>query len=307
MLTRAIFFACGLLICAASFATNAAAKLTATDKQAVVVSVTQNTAAEFLITVDLYRQRYRFATFIENFESPTEGLSHQRTLMGWKGDYLFVRHQCGQVANWRCIVDQVFTVDRGKLIHLGEVESASCQSLGCRYQITSGEFNDIFDIYQVNPVTGATDAPPLSIVRRVVANKLVTDIEATWQRNQANFAASIACLDKVAATGFSQPCDNKLVAWSALVYAAKLTHYTKQFSARDALLANQAIAYCRQSADPKCQWRVDGVKDFFQRFAPGDNPANIPSPVTLTTVSANDAHALKPEKFNRPAPIKLKL
>ena len=131
---RAILFSAGLLASCLLLSIIAFANLTDKTNSETTVTMTQNTAAEFLVTVTLGNQRFRFATVIPEFESPTAGLARQRALTGWKGDYLFVRHQCGQLAEWRCIVDQVFTRVGDTLIHLGAVESATCQEMGCRYQ-----------------------------------------------------------------------------------------------------------------------------------------------------------------------------
>ncbi|MFM7294132.1 MAG: hypothetical protein ACKO1K_04890 [Burkholderiales bacterium] len=284
-----------------------AAPIADAQKAGVRITLTQNTAYEFVVNVDHEKLRYRFVTFIPNFESPAEGLAYQRSLMGWKGDYLFVRHQCGQIAEWRCIVDQVFTLANNRLIHLGAVESAACKELGCKYQPETGIFSDIYDLYQVNPVTGATDAPPLGIARRVLGTTLVTDLDETWKMNESLYRASLACLNQVAKTGFDTPCTNKQSAWSAVVAVAKLTHYTNRFHERDALFTNQAVSYCTKSADTRCQWRVAGVQDYFQRFQPGANPIYNPSPVTLVNATTAEPKATQVEKLETGKSIKLKL
>lgn len=295
-----------LVVFALLLAPVSAAQLTTVDKQSVKVNLSQNTAYEFQVTVDKGKQRFRFASYIPDFESPTEGLQKQRALMGWKGDYLFVRHQCGQMAEWRCIVDQVFTINAGKLIHLGAVESASCKDLGCRYDLEKSTFSDIYDIYQVNPITGQTDTPPLPIIRRAKGNALVTDTDATWARNQTSVEAGMACLNHVAANGFEMPCANNQSPWSALSFIARLTHYTGRVAARDALFANQAVGYCKKSADPKCEWRMEGARDFFQRFDAGAPPRYVPSPVTETSATAASSKDMH-EKLPATKAIKLKL
>jgi hypothetical protein len=283
------------------------ASLTEAQKQKVSTKLKQNTAAEYVVTVDFGKQRFRFATFIPDFESPTDGIPRQQRLTGWKGDYLFVRHQCGSISMWRCFVDQIFTIKNNKLIHIGAVESGNCSTLGCRYDLATDLFQDLYDIYQINPVSGERDSAPLPIARRVKDNTFVTDLDATWKMNQTAYQASIACLDQVAKSGFETPCAQNQTAWSALTFVAKLTHYTNRISERDALFANQAVSYCMKSADEKCQWRVNGVKDFFQRFSPGANPSYVPSPVTLTSTSVEEPKILTPQKLETGKAIKLKL
>ena len=296
---------CVALLCATADAS--AGRLTETQKAGVKISLTQNTAYEFVVSVDYLKQRYRFATFVPDFESVTEGLVRQRALMGWKGDYLFVRHQCGQPAEWRCVVDQVFTLDGDRLAHLGAVESGRCKELGCRYQLDTGIFIDLYDVYPINPVTGNPDTPPLPIARRADRTRLVADLDATWRMNEATYRTSLACLDHTAKTGFEPPCQNNENPWSAVTFIAKLTHYTTRNRERDSLFANQATGYCAKSADPKCKWRIAGVQDYFQRFQPGASPIYNPSPVTMVSANADESKALESQKIQPGKPIKLKL
>jgi hypothetical protein len=289
------------------FVSHSALALTQAQKDEVKIGVNQNTGPEFLITVDLKKQRYRFATFIQDFESPVDGLAKQRTLMGWKGDYLFVRHQAGSTTPWRRVVDQVFTRTETELIHLGAIESADCKELGCRYDPATGIFRDIYDIHQVNPVTGDSDTPPLPISRRTKGRELVADTQQTWEMNNAIYQSAIACLDNVASAGFGQPCDNKLTPWTALVFAAKLTHYAGKAAERKQLFEKQAVAYCEKSVDPRCKWRIDGVQDFFSRFEVGALPDSLPSPITLTSSDATEPKTRVPEKMEFGTAVKLKL
>lgn len=273
----------------------------------VKVNFTQNTAAEFLITVDQGNTRYRFVTYVPEFESPTEGIEKQRALSAWKGDYLFVRHQCGQLTNWRCVVDQVFTLKQGKLTHLGAVESRDCTAPGCRYDPATGAFRDILDRFQVNPVTGQTDTPPLPIVRRATAVGLEADRDATWDANKETYKAGLACLQHVTANGFATPCADGQNAWTALMFAAKLTHYTGREAEWKTLFEQYGTGYCARSADQRCQWRVNGAKDFMARIAPGELPTSTPTPVRLTRADIPEPPTLVPEKIDMGKPIKLKL
>ncbi len=266
----------------------AIANISDAQKKAVTITVTQNTGAEYAITVDLAKQRYRFITTVAEYENP-ESLAKQKALMGWVGNYLFVRQQCGGTYEWRCVVDQVFTVDATKLVHLGAVESSACTTLGCSYDSKSGVFTDIYDGLQTNPVTGDVDAPPLRIARRVEKHTLVSDLDATWAMNTAAYDTALACLNHVANNGFATPCADKMSPWTAIVSAAKLTHYTGRTAKRAALFDILGKAYCEKSADSRCGFRVAGAKDHFSRFAVGDAPKYMPSPVAsidLNTVQA---------------------
>lgn len=280
--------------------------LTQAQKDEVKISVKQNTGPEFLITVDLKKQRYRFATFIQDFESPVDGLTKQRALTGWKGDYLFVRHQSGSTVPWRRVVDQVFTRTETELIHLGAIESADCNVLGCRYDPATGIFTDIYDIYQVNPVTGDSDTPPLPISRRAKGRELVADTQQTWEMNKNIYQSAMTCLDNIASAGFDQACGNKLKPWTALVFAAKLTHYAGRAAERKQLFDKQAVIYCEKSADPRCKWRIDGVQDFFSRFEVGASPDYVPSPITLSSADVVEPVTRVPEKMEFGTAIKLK-
>lgn len=288
------------------FSAMASASLTPSDKQGVVVTTRQNSGAEFLTTVDLGNQRYRFVTLIPDFESdPNAGKA--QSMAGWKGDYLFVRQQCGSFGVWRCTVEQVFTRDGGKLVHLGSIESSGCKSPGCNYDMASKTFTDLYDGLATNPVSGQVDAPPLKIVRRVMNGRFVSDLDLSWALNKDMYSASIACLEKVAKSGFTEPCRDNLDAWSALVFAAKLTHYTGRTAERTSLFGALAEGYCGKSVDPNCTKRVAGAKEYFSRFPQGDAPKFVPFPITLTSVDAPETKVLAPQKFEPGKALKLNL
>ncbi|MEQ1515356.1 MAG: hypothetical protein ABL931_02565 [Usitatibacteraceae bacterium] len=282
------------------------ASLTTSDKQAVIVSTRQNTGAEFLTTVDLGKQRYRFVTLVPDFETDPN-VRKSQSMSGWKGDYLFVRQQCASLGVWRCTVDQVFTRDGGKLVHLGDIESSACKTPGCNYDVTSKTFTDLYDGLATNPVSGQVDTPPLKIARRVVNGRLVSDLDLSWALNKDVYSASIACLEKVAKSGFVEPCSDNQEPWSALVFAAKLTHYAGRTAERASLFATLAVAYCEKSADPNCNKRVAGAKEHFSRFPQGDAPKFVPFPITLTSVDAPETKVLAPQEFRPGKALKLNL
>ncbi len=288
-----------------SIASHCDAAISDTQKSAVAINVTQNTGAEYAITVDLAQQRYRFVTLVADYENP-ESLAKQKALMGWVGDYLFVRHQCGGAYEWRCVVDQVFTIDATKLVHLGAIESRACTTLGCSYDPKTGLFTDVYDGLQTNPVTGEVDAPSLRIARRVEKNTLVSDLDATWAMNTAAYDTALTCLNHVSNNGFATPCAGKLSPWVAIVTAAKLTHYTGRTAKRAALFDVLGKAYCEKSADSRCGFRVAGAKDHFSRFAVGDAPKYIPSPVTRIDLSATPAPTQMVQPMQKGKTIQLK-
>jgi hypothetical protein len=297
--------AIALASCCGLSSSQALANISEAQKKAVTIAVTQNTGTEYAITVDLAKQRYRFITAVDNYENP-ESLAKQKALMGWVGNYLFVRHQCGNTYEWRCVVDQVFTIDASKLVHLGSVESRACATLGCSYDAASGLFTDIYDGLQTNPVTGDVDAPPLRIARRVEKNTLVSDLEATWAMNTADYNTALACLNHVANNGFAVPCADKMSPWVAIVSAAKLTHYTGRTAKRSALFDVLGKGYCEKSADSRCGFRVAGAKDHFSRFAVGDAPKYIPSPVASIDLNAVQAPTQMVQPMQKGKTIQLK-
>jgi hypothetical protein len=117
------------------------------------------------------------------------------------------------------------------------------------------------------------------------------------------YAASLACLDRVAQKGFAGACEQGMKPWAALVFAAKLTHYAGRQAEREQLFAGPAVAYCAKSADTGCARRVAGVKDHFSRFRPGDAPQYVPSAVV--TVEARDEGASRSQKLETGKVIKL--
>ena len=298
---------CILVVVLAVTSHLASARLSESDKQAVVVTLRQNTGAEYIVTVDLGKQRYRFVTLISDYESDPEGVKKQRALMGWKGEYLFLRQQCSSLLVWRCVVDQVFTRHASSLVHLGNVESRDCNATGCRFDEASGVFSDIYDGLETNPVTGQVDTPPLKLARRVDGGKLVSDLGKSWDLNATTYAASVSCLVKTARLGFGEKCEAGLDAWSALTFAAKLTHYVGRSAERAHLFDVLAVGYCAKSADPGCAKRAAGVKDHFSRFPPGEAPRYMPYPVAATNVDATENSKLTPQKFESGKAMQLKL
>lgn len=265
----------------------------------------QRIGPEFATTI-LYRdQRIVVPTLLADYEANPDSVEKDRRLSGWKEGYLFIKQRCSGTA-WRCVVDQVFALRSGKLIHMGEVESSACQTVGCAY--VDGLFADLFDAMPVNPVTGRADAPPLRVLRVAEGGGLATSTEKTWAANGEQYKAAIACLELIGAKGFGTQCADKLSPWSALVYAAKLTHYTNRIQEWNMLFAGLAPAYCKHSQDPQCSSRVDGLKDHVSRLTPGAKPLFVPYRIVQTTVSGTDAaDNNQSESLPPPKIIKLKL
>ena len=304
-MTKLTLFISAFVLFAFSQPTIAAISLAA--KQAVVVDIKQNTGAEYAVTVHLGKQGFRFITLIPDYESDPASIVRQRSLTGWKGDFLFVRQQCSSQRVWRCVVDQIFTRRSNMLMHIGSVESRDCSMAGCRFDETSAIFTDIYDGLETNPVSGQVDTPPLQIVRRLVNGKLVSDLNMSWELNAQTYAASIGCLEKVARVGFAEKCDGNLDPWSALTFAAKLTHYTGRSTERTNLFEVLAAGYCAKSADPGCSKRTAGVKDHFSRFPPGDGLRFSSYPVEAINVSVAENNKPTPQKFESGKAIPLKL
>ncbi len=295
-----------LLFTMVSMPQSAIAALSEKDKQEVVVTSRNNLGVEFVTTVDLGNRRYRFVTVRPDYSPVDASATSHDSQSRWRGDYLFVRQQCASFGKWRCVVDQVFTRQAKTLLHIGAVESSACESPGCGYDEKSGQFTDIYDGLEVNPVSGQTDSPPIRISRRNANGTLKTDVDASWNLNQAAYSASIACLERVAKSGFSVPCEMRLEPWSALVFAAKVTHYAGKKAERAKLFDVLAPPYCAHSVDPNCTKRVAGAKDHFSRFREGDDPKFTPYPVTLTTVDAAEPKSFAPQKFDTGKALPLK-
>jgi hypothetical protein len=276
---RLLCIACALLgVATKSFA------VASVEKDQVTVAFVQNTAAEFSVNIDFGDTRYRFATYIDDFTSDAVGLSRQRALSGWKNDMLFVRQQCGQKARWRCVVDHVFVLRNGALTHLGAVESRGCTQIGCRYDKGGGAVQDMLDVMQINPITGAEDSVPIEILRRVEATGLPVDIAETWKLNEPLYRAAKACLVRAKHVGFDHLCEGAQTLWGSLVYAAKLTRYTARHAEWHLLMDELAPAYCVTSLDSKCAWRIASLREQVQTIQPGEVPKGFPSPVTKLSI-----------------------
>ena len=285
---------------------SAIAALSEKEKQEVVVTSRNNLGVEFVMTVDLGNRRYRFVTMQPEYNVGEPNAASKLPTFRWRGDYLFVRQLCASFGKWRCIVDQVFTRNGKSLLHVGAVESSGCDSPGCGYDEKHGLFADIYDGLETNPVSGQTDSPPLRIARRNIEGTFKTDIDASWELNQPAYLASIACLEKVAKSGFSEPCNMKWEAWSALVFAAKLTHFAGRKNERARLFDELALPYCANSVDPNCTKRVAGVKDHFSRFPVGDAPKFTPYPVVIMSANTPEPKPALPEKFSPGKALPLK-
>lgn len=286
-------------------ATPFAAAASSSEQNEVSFKLEQRIGPEFATTILYKDQHIVVPTLLADYEANPDSVKTDRRLSGWKEGYLFIRQRCSGMA-WRCVVDQVFALRSGKLVHLGEVESSACQTVGCSY--VDGSFADLFDAMPVNPVTGRPDAPPLRIVRVVEGEVLVASMDKTWAANDAQYKSAVACIEQIGAMGFGKQCAEKLSPWSALVYAAKLTHYTQRKQEWNALFSTLAPAYCKHSQDLQCASRVDGLRDHVSRLMPGAKPLFVPYRVVQTTVSGADAaDRNQPESLPPPKIIKLKL
>ncbi|MFZ5483846.1 MAG: hypothetical protein ACOZB0_06400 [Pseudomonadota bacterium] len=189
------------------------------------------------------RQSYHLESVVAGLASPSDLPGHLNKTIGWKGQYLFVRSECGGGNAFRCDVDHVFKRVDGELRKLGTIGvwptvAANIVTIGPGFQ--KGLFLDVDATLEGNEFTGHAGAPFIKLALRDEGNWLTLDQAQTWKINRDSFAESLT----EAKAAVSDPdADTKTHAANSLLFnlaVAKLTDRNADY--RDALALIQKLS-----------------------------------------------------------------
>jgi hypothetical protein len=149
---------------------------------------------------------------------PTRGenaITVLRRSIGWKDGFLFVRQECGGGNMWRCNVEDVFELRRGRLVPLGALAARAPAGIGtCREH---GRFLDVYDDLEINPVTSHAGAPAFQIVARAQDGRLVVDPAETWDLDLGGFRSRQALAEALKRPAPEDPRTDAEGRWEGVV------------------------------------------------------------------------------------------
>ena len=251
----------------------------------------QHGASEFVLTVS---QR----------GAATAALAAQKSAMGWKDGYLFIRDDClapdKQAAAWRCVVDQVFTLaedarDKSgvRLIHVGEVftgeDCVDAVRIGCA--LFRDTFTDIYDRLENNPLVPRAESPELLIEMNVRGGIFAVDLDETWKANQERFLAGARCL-------FAKPellkelCVEGITQRRAYLFNTALATYTRQDEPLTRVRSFARAALCEGLAEADCSDALRASALLLGNIKPGERPrprGNVSSRAAKSSTSSTGA------------------
>lgn len=111
-----------------------------------------------------------------------DGISGLRAATGWKGEYFFVRSECGGGNAWNCDYDGVYKIQNGRLIFIGNISCGNGASPGAKYD--GQYFRHLYDKFEGNDLTSHACAPGLWLVMTERGGKFLVDTEKTWEENR---------------------------------------------------------------------------------------------------------------------------
>jgi hypothetical protein len=137
----------------------------------------------FDLAISHEKDRFASTTVISQVNTKEQAIEVLKNSFGWKGDYFFIRLECGGGNAWRCDREQVFVAIGGRLSRVGETVSGGRDSkLGEFYQ--DGYFIDIYDKFETNNLTSHVGAPGIWIYSKFIDRHLQVDLEQTWLKNR---------------------------------------------------------------------------------------------------------------------------
>jgi len=147
----------------------------------VLVRLQQKENEEYLINVDFKDDHYSITA--DGYE---RSLNEFLKTFGWKEKYLFVHSWNGCGSCHRGITDHVYKFKNGHLIELGEIRALdNATKPGVEYK--NGVFEDLYNKFEMNDVTGHFNSPDFLLAIRDKNGKFVIDLNETWLRNKNRY------------------------------------------------------------------------------------------------------------------------
>lgn len=212
---------------------------------------------EFDIRVEGKGDRYRF-TSRQYGESFDDALARQKEVTRWRGPYLLIDYDRGGGNASRSNLDVVFTLRKGRLLYLGEIEADSYKG---------GTFRDTYNKFEVNDLTSHAGAPMFPLVVEEKGGRLQVNIEKTWQKNRETYRGNAAWIQGVLGKRVPLSGRDLIGLTESLLFNAVLAKYCQRPRELEEALKVAAVGLQRE--DPKL---FDQFKDIVSRVIPGELP-----------------------------------
>lgn len=217
----------------------------------------------FALTVAHGDQRFTLSTALTiGVRNQQDAIMAMKKTMGWKGDYLFIREECGGGNIWRCNLNHVFALREGRLIYIGEVAGeeriAPCPSF------KDGYFIDVYDKLECNDLTCHARAPAIRLIMKEKRGRFHVVLQRTWQANLQQFLENMAEIREMLANAHEEPPELSGIA-DLLLFNAALAKYCKRHKEFD-----QIIRMAQAGSSEKGKQ----ILQILAEVVPGELPAN---------------------------------
>ena len=202
-------------------------------------------------------KRFRFTTS-QCAKSLDDALAFQREETRWRGPYLLIRYDRGGGNATRDYLDVVFTLRKGRLLYLGEVEADSYKG---------GTFRDTYNKFELNGLTSHAGAPMFPLVVEEKGGRLRVNIEKTWQENRGTYRENVAWVPGVLGKRVPLSGPDLIDLTDSLLFNAVLAKYCQRPRELEQALEAAAIGLKRE--DPKL---FDQFKEIVSQVIPGELP-----------------------------------
>ncbi len=194
---------------------------------------------------------WQAATLPWGMRSTDEAIAHLRRVIGWKGDYLFVRTECGGGNAWKCDQELVFVRRGGRIEPLARLMPRA-DGIGTSWD--GRRFHDVDVDWEINNVTSHAAAPAFPLVLRDTGRALEVDVERSWQETEAGYLqnrSAVEALRDSAATASVTTTRRDLLFGNAV---------TAAYFRRPAELV-ETLAEARRVLDPAIARAIEKVVD----------------------------------------------
>lgn len=183
---------------------------------------------DFEILVTYGKNQFKIPSIIIGVKNIDEAVSQIKESTGWKDNYFFVPSECGGGTAWRCNTEHVFSIQKGELIHIGEVKSSGSKP-GSSY--VNEYFYDIYDRLEENGLTSHVDSPVIDIVMEEKGGRFIVDLERTWQKNHNQYKQNLEDMKQLKGEKYDKSSKERIIVKAVLFNAvlAKYCRHQKEF------------------------------------------------------------------------------
>jgi len=175
------------------------------------------------VVLDHKGEVFRYACTVQG-NDVQDAITTLRKGAGWVGGFLFARSrfdvECG--TGWRCPIEQVFEINNGKLVRVGEILAGRDGKPGANFK--NGFFHDIYNRLEDSGFDGHAGAPGVRLVLTVTDGHFEVSMAETWAANRPDFNQNIRDIQIVLG---SKQRDQRLLA-AALLRNAVVAKYCKK-------------------------------------------------------------------------------